>query len=356
MKTTHPLLTLVALLVATHARAVTIDMVTVGDPGNANDTTGYGAVGYSYQIGKYEVTIGQFCAFLNAVAATDTHGLYSPWLASDQRIAGIAQTGSSGGFSYSVLGPAGETPSGAASGPNRPITSMSWLSAARFANWMANGQPFGLQDDTTTENGAYMLSGSTAGVKPALNAINPNTQAAPSFYIPLENEWYKAAYFSPVLNSGTGGYWSYATQSNSPPGNSLGGAGNQANVNTGVYSVTQSGSSAGQNYLSDVGAFFSSPSFYGTFDQSGNVYEYNGLDGLANSSVSGCRGGSFAADALTASSVYRFGPGSTSYPMSYHIGFRLAAPVAVPEPSTYAMALAGLACGGYPMWRRRKRA
>jgi len=28
----------------------------------------------------------------------------------------------------------------------------------------------------------------------------------------------------------------------------------------------------------------------------------------------------------------------------------------VPEPSTCAMALAGLACGGYSMWRRRKRA
>jgi len=32
------------------------------------------------------------------------------------------------------------------------------------------------------------------------------------------------------------------------------------------------------------------------------------------------------------------------------------AAVAVPEPSTYAMALAGLACGGYSMWRRSKRA
>jgi hypothetical protein len=29
---------------------------------------------------------------------------------------------------------------------------------------------------------------------------------------------------------------------------------------------------------------------------------------------------------------------------------------AVPEPSTYAMTLAGLACGGYSMLRRRKRA
>ncbi|MFM7740995.1 MAG: PEP-CTERM sorting domain-containing protein, partial [Planctomycetota bacterium] len=29
---------------------------------------------------------------------------------------------------------------------------------------------------------------------------------------------------------------------------------------------------------------------------------------------------------------------------------------AVPEPATSAMALAGIACGGYSMWRRRKRA
>jgi hypothetical protein len=30
--------------------------------------------------------------------------------------------------------------------------------------------------------------------------------------------------------------------------------------------------------------------------------------------------------------------------------------VPVPEPSTYAMAFAGIACGGFSMWRRRKRA
>ena len=30
--------------------------------------------------------------------------------------------------------------------------------------------------------------------------------------------------------------------------------------------------------------------------------------------------------------------------------------VVVPEPSTYAMALAGLACGGWQMWRRRQAA
>ena len=45
---------------------------------------------------------------------------------------------------------------------------------------------------------------------------------------------------------------------------------------------------------------------------------------------------------------------SSSYDPSFEfssIGFRLAA---VPEPSTYAMAVVGLACGGYSMFRRRR--
>jgi len=49
-----------ACLLSSPAGAVTIDMVTVGNPGNANDTggSGIGRVDYSYQIGKYDVTIG----------------------------------------------------------------------------------------------------------------------------------------------------------------------------------------------------------------------------------------------------------------------------------------------------------
>ena len=38
--------------------AVYIDTVPVGNVGNAADDTGYGAVGYEYAIGKYEVTAG----------------------------------------------------------------------------------------------------------------------------------------------------------------------------------------------------------------------------------------------------------------------------------------------------------
>ncbi|MEN9666381.1 MAG: hypothetical protein RLZZ326_2744, partial [Planctomycetota bacterium] len=70
----------VACLAAAPARAgITYQQVTVGNAGNAGDTggTGNGAVAYDYQIGKYDVTIGQYTAFLNAVAATDTNSLYN---------------------------------------------------------------------------------------------------------------------------------------------------------------------------------------------------------------------------------------------------------------------------------------
>lgn len=52
------------------AHAVTYDLAPVGNAGNVADTTTYGAVAYDYQIGKNGVTIGQYTAFLNAVATT----------------------------------------------------------------------------------------------------------------------------------------------------------------------------------------------------------------------------------------------------------------------------------------------
>ena len=340
------------------AHAVTIDLVPVGNAGNANDPgTGnvYGGVNYSYQIGKYDVTIGQYTDFLNAVAATDTYSLYNASTATDLNVAGIAQSGSSGSYAYSVIAASGSAPNGGVSAANRPITYVSWWDSARFSNWMANGQPTGAQNSTTTENGAYNVNGATAGDTPAKNVMNPNTSAAPTFFIPNENEWYKAAYYSPVLNSGSGGYYTYATQSNVIPGNVIGSGSNQANYITGAgYSVTQSASYSGsQNYLTDVGAFTNSASFYGTFDQSGNVFQWNDLDGTAGSSR-GLRGGGWYNDAFYLSSSDSI----TVVPSDEdgNVGFRLASPVAVPEPSTWVMGLAGIACGGFSIWRRRKQA
>ena len=338
-------------LLATPAGAVSIDMVTVGNAGNANDTGGggIGAVAYDYQIGKYDVTIGQYTAFLNAVAVTDTNSLYNSSMGTGGNIKGISRTGGSGSYTYSVLGSA-----------NRPITYVSWWDSARFANWMANGQPTGAQTSTTTENGAYNVNGATSGNAVAKNATNPNTSAAPTFYVPKENEWYKAAYYSPTLNGGSGGYYAYATQSNTEPGNQIGSGANQANyIAYGVFSVTQSSSYYGtgfQNYLTDVGAFTNSGSFYGTFDQSGNVYQWNDLDGAPGSSR-GVRGGDWYGSELSVLSSDR-GSSDPSYEYNY-VGFRLASPVSgpsgVPEIDPNGLsAVLGLIAAGLGLLERRR--
>ena len=334
------------LAVPVLAAPITIDMVTVGNPGNGTDTSGrpntagFGSVNYSYQIGKYDVTIGQYTAFLNAADpnGTNPNDIYNASMEFNLNIAGISYTsGASAGAKYSVINNGGDS-------SNRPITHVSWFDAARFANWMTNGQGSG-----STEDGAYTLNGATTG-----NAVAVNPGAA--FYIPTENQWYKAAYYDPTLNSGAGGYYAYATQSDTAPGNTIGSTANQANYFTGAgFSVTQSGEhDSNQNYLTDVGAFSGSGSFYGTFDQSGNVFQWNDLDGLASSGSSrGLRGGNWTTlnpFGLSSSFSYSIDPSIESN----LIGFRLASPVAVPEPSTWVMGLAGIACGGWQMYRRRR--
>jgi len=326
------------------AAPITIDMVTVGDPGNANDTggSGIGRVDYSYQIGKYAVTIGQYTAFLNAADpdGNNPNGIYNASMATDLNIAGISYTsGASAGSKYAVINNGGDS-------SNRPITYVSWFDAARFANWMTNGQGSG-----STEDGAYTLNNATTG-----SAVARNPGAA--FYIPTNDEWYKAAYFSPNYGGvGVPGYYAYATQSDTDPGNIVGSTANQANYFTFTgagYSVTQSSDyNESQNYLTDVGAFSGSGSFYGTFDQSGNVFQWNDLDGLASSGSSrGLRGGSWNFFAFSLSSSDR-GSDVPSHEF-LDVGFRLASPVAVPEPSTWVMAAGGLACAGWGAWRRRR--
>ena len=335
------------------ADQITYQMVTVGNSGNDTDTvTGYGRVDYSYQIGKYDVTIGQYTDFLNAVAKTDTYSLYNGNMATNLNVAGISRTGLDGSYTYSVISNGGNS-------ANRPITYVNWFDSARFANWMANGQPTGAQSSTTTENGAYNVNGATTWQDgaPTKNATNPNTSAAPTFYIPTENEWYKAAYYDPTLNGGTGGYYAFATQNNSPPGNTIGSTANMANYNNGVYSVTQSSSNdPNQNYLTDVGAFTGSGSFYSTFDQNGNVFQWNDKDG-SPSPVRGIRGGGW--NSGSADLERRF-PSTISIDAELdNVGFRLASPVggssSVPEidPNSLGSVLA-LVLGSLGLLERRR--
>jgi len=305
------------------ARAITIDTVTIGDPGNANDSTGYGGVSYVYNIGTTEVSLTQYTAFLNAVAVTDTYNLYNTYM-TNASIAGISQSGSPGSYSYSVIG------SGA-----RPVTYVSWFDAARFANWMANGQPTGAQDYDTTENGAYTLLGAVHGVEGenyVKNAINPNTGTATTWWIPSENEWYKAAYYDPSPSGPSGDYWLYPTRSDGPlAGNTIGVA-NSANHYDDNYAKDENGL---PTYLTDGGAYSNSGSYYGTFDQGGNVQEWNDAE-TDMSSTRGTRGGDWITldVGMESSKRYDFPPSTEGE----SIGFRVAS---VPEPSAAVLMILG---------------
>jgi formylglycine-generating enzyme required for sulfatase activity len=313
----------------------------VGDPGNAADITGYGAVADVFAIGKYEVTISQYTTFLNSVASvTSDSYIVDLWNANmmndSPSIAGISRSGAgtiANPYVYAEVGPFGLTPPGASSAGNRPISYVSWFDAARFANWVNNGATNG----ASTETGAYTLNGATSGLGFSRNA-------GATWWIPSEDEWYKAAYYK---GGGTNaGYWVYPTQSDTAPGNVIGGATNQANYNNGVYSVTQSGTPEPQNYLTDVGAFSNSASAYDTYDQGGNVFEWN--DAVLGDSARGFRGGSWYTDDFNLQSS---GPAGSDPLLEFSfVGFRL---TTVPEPSTYAL-LAMSAAGALWLAKRRR--
>ncbi len=322
-----------------------LGLVPVGNAGNPNDPgTGslYGGVAYNYNISKSETTIGQYTQFLNAVAATDTYGLYNTNMATDLNVAGIARSGASGSFTYSAIGSA-----------NKPVAFVSWGDSARFANWITNGQPTGAQGAGTTETGSYTLNGATSDA--ALNAVTRNANGR--YFIPTESEWYKAAYYDPT--KGGSNYYLYPMRtdavpySDQPPGTTSPNptfAGNfyrddgSANGYNDGYAVTGSTSySSSQNYLTDVGAYTSALSYYGTFDQGGNLWEWN--EALISGSFRGIRGGSWTGneDYLRASirSI-----GSPTFEDS-NVGFRVSE---VPEPATMAL----LALGSVMFTRRRR--
>jgi len=303
--------------------SIGIALSPVGNPGNGPDPlTGsmYGEVDYTYAIGTYDVTVDQYAAFLNAVAETDPYGLYDPSLEEDPNIEGITQSGTPGSYSYSAIGTSGSD----------PVAYVTWFQAARFCNWLENGQPTtGVEDATTTEAGSYTLNGDmTSGTETAI--------AGAVWRLPTENEWYKAAYYDPTLG-GTGGYWLYATRSNDAPGNIVGSGSNEANYeyydgSEYLFCVTQNGSyDSSQFYLTAVGSFTNSASYYGTYDQNGDVYQWN--DALIDGTSRGLRGGSWNDEeyANTLQSSHPDSGYNPSEPAVYN-GFRV---VSSTVPQTY---------------------
>ena len=310
-----------AALVGAPASAVTIDWVTVGDPGNACDVQAggcFGAVDYVYKISKYEVTNAQYAEFLNAVAAADPNGLYDTGMESTIW-GGITRSGTDGSYTYAVK----------AGFADKPVDFVSFWDALRFANWIHNGQPTGAQDSSTTEDGAYTIT--AQGIVD--NSITRNAGA--TIFLTSEDEWYKAAYYDAVSAT----YFDYPTGTDAQTGCVLPASdtGNSANCWPATSPL---------GALTDVGAYPLSGGPYGTFDQGGNVSELNEVVILGL--YRGLRGGSWlsAPNVLAASlqGLY-YAAGEDS-----KVGFRVAS--LVPEPGAGLLVMTGLL--GVAGWRRRR--
>ncbi len=266
-------------------------------------------MGYAYSIDKYEVTNSEYAAFLTSVAATDPYNAFD--ISMGGAYGGLTRSGDLGSYSYSAR-PGYE---------DLPVNFVSWGSAARFANWLTNGQPIGAEGPTTTEDGSYDLNGAVTDAE--FNGITREPGA--TVVIPSEDEWYKAAYFNPATST----YFKYPTSNDTAPSNSLVDTGNNANYGTPTANTD----------LTPAGYFSLSASPYGTFDQGGNVWEWTestAAFGVTYDHV--LRGGSIVYPSDSLLSSYRL-----SHPFDSNIdfiaGFRVAM---VPEPSTAVLAVIGL--------------
>jgi formylglycine-generating enzyme required for sulfatase activity len=298
------------LLLAPAASAVTIDWVTVGDPGNAADTTGFGSVSEVYRISETEVTNAQYAEFLNAKAASDPLGLYNTTMGSGY--GGITRSGSSGSFSYSAI----------AGREAMPVNYVSFYDSLRFANWLNNGQGSG-----DTETGAYTLLGGTAIPS---NGLTVTRNAGTNIFLTSEDEWYKAAYYDALTTS----YFEYP-------------AGTDTQTVCAVPGATANTANCGNvvGDLTDVGSYTGSASPYGTFDQGGNVWEWN--EAIIGSSR-GRRGGNFFLYPGNLAASNR----SSNDPTNEinNVGSRVASPI--PEPGTGLLVMTGML--GLAGWRRRR--
>ncbi|MDR1280748.1 MAG: SUMF1/EgtB/PvdO family nonheme iron enzyme [Opitutaceae bacterium] len=342
-----PVAGMLTMLGTATAFGISIDTVTIGGPGNAGDfsvnmqydggTTGYGSVPYTYEIGKTEVTSGQYAEFLNAVAKTaDPYGLYNEGMDknNDSLGCGITRSDSEGVYTYTAT----ET--------LKPVNFVSIYDAMRFTNWLTNGAI----DGADTETGVYTLSGGSA--PPSNLTVERNLEengatltgtgslagvSGTVWALPSENEWYKAAYYS-VANS------SYSLYAN---GSSIitGAEANYYDYKGGPYEPE------------DVGGY--DPEQNGTNDMMGSLWEWNdslimNWDG-SDINARGLRGGAFNyADARLASSGRNSSSGDVE---NSHIGFRvvaLSSLAAIPEAATSSLT-AGFLMMMLVFWKRRGR-
>jgi formylglycine-generating enzyme required for sulfatase activity len=284
------------------ANAFTMDFVTVGNPGNLNDTSpaGYGGVGNTFRMSTYEVSTAM-----------------------------VSKTNAPPGGLGITLDDRGA---------DKPATSVSWNEAARFVNWLnvSSGSVAAYNFTTNGVNDNIVLWDATSAGS-GYNVNNKFRNSNAKYFLPSENEWYKAAYYS-----GTGStYYDYATGDSVPTAVASGTSGAVYNGQSGPADITSAGGL--------------SP--YGTMGQGGNAWEWmeTEYDGVNDSSGSsrGLRGGSWGNNVGSLVSSGRGNPAPSLENLG--IGFRVASSelAAVPEPTSLLSTLA-LVSSGLLLRRRGK--
>ena len=275
----------------------TIDFVTVGNTGNAADTTGFGAVPYEYRMGTYEIS-------QDAIDKATASGMANV-------VAG-AWTG------------------------NQPAADIDWYEAAAFVNFLNTSSGKTVAYDLTFSNGSWSMALWSSEQAWTAGGTNLYRNKDAFYFLPSENEWYKAAYY----NAAGTNYFLYPTASNTAPTAVASGT----NADTAVYQFV----SFSPAVVNAAGGLSS----YGTMGQGGNIWEMNetAFDGTNNSPSESraLRGGSYPNDATRLVSSYH--QATEPLDSAASIGFRVAS---VPEPSTYALLLLG--AGAVYCWKRRKR-
>lgn len=169
----------------------------IGNPGNEpwEDNrhpdlkfNGRGQVDHRYRMSETELSLNQWVEFV---------GAYGPHADDpfDPRLLGFNIYGS-----YQDGEPVYQVYDGFEHFPAQ----MSWRMAARFANWMHNGQ---IDEAWSFESGAYNSSTFTRNGDGSFNDQDTHSPGA-RYWIPSMDEWMKAAYYDPDHSGqGVGGWW-----------------------------------------------------------------------------------------------------------------------------------------------------